>query len=418
MNERPAPRYFDRKSAPHVTTLVLIAGIGAMPINIFLASLPEMARFYDQPYSIMQFTLTGYLALTSLVQLLLGPISDRVGRRPIMLWTLVLFVLASLGAALSTSFELFMTFRCLQAVMVSGFVISRASVRDMVAREKAASMLGYISMGMALAPMMAPPLGGFLADLFGWQSNFYALSVIGCITLIVVYFDQGETNQHMSTSFTEQFKAYPELFVSRRFWGYTLTLVFAVGTFFAFLGGAPFVGEKFYGLTASQVGLCLAITPLGYMIGSGISGRFASRFGLYKMILTGCLICLFGMAPTLLTAWLEVQHALGFFAFTFAIGFGNGLVIPSANAGMLDVRPQLAGSAAGLGGALTTLGGAALSALAASLLTEETGIYPLIACILGASALSLIMALYTIAIERQVRGADPGELGAANKLSD
>ena len=404
MSEIRAARYFDRNSPPHITTLVLIAGTGAIPINIFLASLPEMARFYDQPYAIMQFTLTGYLALTSLAQLILGPISDRIGRRPVMLWTLVLFALASLGAALSTSFELFMTFRCLQAVMISGFVISRAAVRDMVAREKAASLLGYVSMGMALAPMLAPPLGGILADMFGWQSNFYALTVIGCLTLIVVFFDQGETNQHKSTSFTAQFKAYPELFVSRRFWGYTLTLVFATGTFFAYLGGAPFVGEKFYGLTASQVGLCLAITPLGYMIGSGISGRFADRFGLYKMILTGCLITFLGMVPTLLTAWLDVQHPMGFFAFTFAIGFGNGLVLPSANAGMLDVRPQLAGSAAGLGGALTTMGGAGLSALAASLLTEETGSYPLIACILGASVLSLVMAVYTIAIERQVRG--------------
>ncbi|MEP1205941.1 MAG: multidrug effflux MFS transporter [Rhizobiaceae bacterium] len=405
MSDLPAPRYFDRKSPPHVTTLVLIAGTGAVPINIFLASLPEMARFYDQPYAIMQFTLTGYLALTSLAQLLLGPISDRIGRRPVMLSSLVVFIFASFGAALSTSFELFMTFRCLQAVMISGFVISRATVRDMVAREKAASLLGYVSMGMALAPMLAPPLGGFLADLFGWQSNFYALAVIGCITFIVVYFDQGETNRLQSTSFTEQFKAYPELVTSRRFWGYTLTLVFSTGTFFAYLGGAPFVGEKFYGLTASQVGLYLAITPFGYMIGSGISGRFASHFGLYRMILTGCLITLLGMAPTLLTAWLGVEHAMGFFAFTFAIGFGNGLVLPSANAGMLDVRPQLAGSAAGLGGSLTTMGGAGLSALAASLLTEETGAYPLIACILGTAVVSLIMALYTISVERQVRGA-------------
>ena len=181
--------------------------------------------------------------------------------------------------------------------------------------------------------------------------------------------------------------------------------MFATGTFFAYLGGAPFVGEIFFGLTASQVGLCLAITPLGYMIGSGISGRFASYFGLYKMIMTGCLITFLGMVPTLLTAWLEVEHSLGFFAFTFAIGFGNGLVLPSANAGMLDVRPGLAGSAAGLGGSLTTMGGAGLSALAASLLTEETGPYPLIACILGASLVSLAMAMYTIAIERQVRGS-------------
>lgn len=404
MTALPPSRYLDRKSPPHITTLVLIAGAGAIPMNMFLASLPEMARFYDQPYAIMQLTLTAYLALTSIAQLILGPISDRVGRRPVMIGALILYIAATLAAAQATTFEWFMTFRCLQAVIVTGFVVSRAAVRDMVAREKAASLLGYVSMGMALAPMMAPPIGGILADLFGWQSNFYAMAIIGFLTLIIVYFDQGETNMNKSASFTEQFKSYPELVRSRRFWGYTFTLVFAVGTFFAFLGGAPFVGDKIYGLSASQVGAYLSITPLGYMIGSGISGKFSARMGLYRMILTGSLITLLGMSPTLLTALLDVQHPLGFFGFTFTIGFGNGLMLPSANAGMLDVRPQLAGSAAGLGGALMTLGGAGLSTLAGFFLTETSGAYPLIACILGASTLCLISALYTIAIEKQMRG--------------
>jgi DHA1 family bicyclomycin/chloramphenicol resistance-like MFS transporter len=405
MSNLPAARYFDRKTPPHVTTLVLIAGSGAMSLNIFLASLPEMARYFDQPYSIMQFTLTGYLALTAVTQLILGPISDRIGRRPVMLACLAIFIASSFGAALSTSFELFMMFRCLQAVIVSGFVISRAAVRDMVAREKAASMLGYVAMGMALSPMIAPAVGGLLADIFGWQSNFHALAVIGLITLLIIYFDQGETNLRKSASFSQQFKSYPELMTSRRFWGYTAVLVFASGTFFAFLGGAPYVGDKFYGLSASEVGLYLSITPLGYMIASGISGRYSSRFGIYRMLLVGSLVTFLFMVPALLTAWLDVQNPMGFFAFTFAIGFGNGLVMPSANAGMLDAKPELAGSASGLSGALMTLGGACLSALAGFLLTEESGTYPLIYCILGASLLCVLATLYTIMIEKQVRGS-------------
>ncbi len=404
MQSLPPVQYFNRQSPPHVTTLVLIAGSAAIPINIFLASLPEMAIFYDQPYAIMQFTLTGYLALTALTQLILGPISDHVGRRPVMIASLLVFIVAAFGAAMSTQFEVFMFFRCLQAAIVSGFVISRAAVRDMVAREKAASLLGYVAMGMALAPMLAPPVGGALADLFGWQSNFYAMFIVGLIVLVVVFFDLGETNVNKSESFTEQFKAYPDLITSRRFWGYSLTLVFSVGTFFAYLGGAPFVGNQFFNLNASQVGLYLAITPLGYMIGAGFSGRYSDRIGLYRMIMFGTTITLLGMAPTLLAAWLEVAHPLGFFAFTFFIGFGNGLVLPSANAGMLDVKPELAGSAAGLGGALTTMGGAALSAISAFFLSETSGSFPLIACILLSSLLSMLCALYTIAVEKQVRG--------------
>lgn len=403
MSTLPAPRYLNRATPPHLTTLVLIAGAGVIPMNIFLASLPEMARFYDQPYSVMHLSLTGYLALTSLVQLFLGPLSDRLGRRPVLLWGLVLFIGSAIGAALTTTFEWFMLFRCIQTSVVVGLVLSRAAVRDMVAREQAASMLGYIAMGMALAPMLAPALGGMLADQFGWQSNFYALSLIGSLALAIAYLDQGETNLHRSASFMEQFQSYPELITSRRFWGYTFTLVFAVGTFFAFIGGAPFVGERIYNLSASEVGWCLAITPLGYMIGNFISARFANRIGIYKMIVSGCLLTFFGMAPTLLVAWLDVQHPLAFFAFTAAIGLGNGLVLPSANAGMLDVRPQIAGSASGLSGALMTLGGAALAALSSLLLTEETGIYPLILCVLVSSFASLLAALYTIRVEQQVR---------------
>ena len=404
MSEHNAPVYLNRKSPPHITTLVLIAGTGAIPMNIFLASLPEMAKYYDQPYSIMQFTLTGYLALTGLAQLFIGPISDRIGRRPVMLWTLAIFIVVSFGAALSTTFEVFMTFRLLQAAIVSGFVISRATVRDIVAREKAASMLGYVAMGMALAPMMAPPLGGFLADTFGWQSNFYALALIGCFTLFIVFLDLGETNLNKSESYTAQIKTYPALFKSRRFWGYALLQVFAVGTFFAYLGGAPFVGDKFFDLSASQVGLYLALTPLGYMTGAGISGRFAARIGLYRMILMGALVTLVGMSMTLIPANLGFTHPLWFFGFTVFIGLGNGLVLPSANAGMLDVKPELAGSAAGLGGSLMTFGGATLSALAGFLLTENSGVYPLIYCILGSSMACLLAAIYTIRVEVKMRG--------------
>ena len=126
MSVLATPVYLNRKSPPHITTLVLMAGTGAISMNIFLASLPEMAIYYDQPYSIMQFTLTGYLALTGFAQLLIGPISDRIGRRPVMLATVIIFIIASLCAALSTKFEIFMAFRLLQAVVVSGFVISRS----------------------------------------------------------------------------------------------------------------------------------------------------------------------------------------------------------------------------------------------------------------------------------------------------
>lgn len=407
MTPFPPVRYLDRTTPPHITTLVLMTAVAAVASNLFLPSLPAMAQEFGTSYAIMQFAVTGFLALTGFVQLAIGPISDRYGRRPVMLASLVIFAIASLGAVYATTLTGFFICRALQASSVAGFVISRASIRDMVEREQAASMIGYVTMGMALAPMIAPTVGGFLGDSFGWRSNFVALTLIGIFAILVIWFDQGETNRHRAGSFAQQARAYPDLLRSRRFWGYALTMMFASGTFFAFLGGAPYVGSVVYGLSATQVGMYMAITPMGYATGNGVSGRFAARIGLYRMMIAGALITLCGMTLALLVATTGIAHPLGFFAFTFTIGLGNGIILPSANAGMLDVRPELAGSASGLGGAMMTFGGAALSALAAFTLTETSGTYPLIFCILGSSLCCLACVLYTIRAEKDAVAHPP-----------
>lgn len=400
----PTPRYFDRATPPHITTLVFIAAIGSITLSIFLASLPEMARYFDVPYALMQLAITGYLALTGVAHLLLGPISDRFGRRPVMLVSIVLFIAATLGAVSATGFETFMVFRVLQSVIVSGLVLSRTIVRDLVAREHAASMIGYVTMGMALAPMLAPPLGGLLAEHFGWQSNFHFLTLFGVIVFLICWFDLGETNRNKMASFATQIKAYPNLLKSRRFWGYALTAAFSASTFFAYLGGAPFVGSEIYGLSSAQIGGYLMLTPIGYMLGNGISGKYTNTLGIYKMITIGILITLAGMVGSLICILLGWDHPMAFFLFTISIGLGNGMTLPSATAGLLDVRPELAGSASGLGGALMTMGGAGFSALSGAILTASGGPLPLVLCIVLASLLALITALYTIRIEKQIAG--------------
>ncbi len=398
----PKARYFDRNTPPNITTLVLIASLGSTSLTIFLASLPEMARHFDVPYALMQLAISGYIAITAVAHLVLGPVSDRFGRRPVMLVSIILFIIASIGAAKSSSFEVFILFRVMQSVIVSGLVWSRTIVRDLVAREHAASMIGYVTMGMALAPMLAPPLGGFLAKYYGWQSNFYFLSVFSGFVFIICWFDLGETNRHKMANFKAQIKAYPDLLKSRRFWGYALTAAFSAGTFFAYLGGAPFVGSEIYHLTSAQIGGYLMLTPVGYMIGNGLSGRYTNTYGIYKMMTTGIIITIVGMGSSLIVTLAGWDHPLAFFLFATTIGLGNGMTLPSANAGMLDVKPELAGSASGLGGALMTLGGAVFSALAGSMLTATSGILPLIGCIILSGFLGLIAALYAIRIERQM----------------
>ena len=405
MNQLPESRFLQRDTPPALVTLVALAAIATVPLNIFLPSLPSMSEFFDMPYSVMQLAVTGFLVFTGLLQLVLGPLSDRFGRRPVLLVSLFIFIFASLGAALSDDFNEFMTYRLIQSVVVAGTAISRASVRDMVAREKAASMIGYITMGMTLAPMLTPPLGGFIGANFGWQYNFHLLTLFGLLVFALAFFDFGETNIQRSKNLTAQFRAYPQLVTSRRFWGYVLTAAFAAASFFAYLGGAPFVGSAVYKLGPEEIGLYLMFTPLGYLIGNGISGRFSSVLGLERMLILGCMIVLMMMSACLAVVSAGITHPLGFFAFTISIGLGNGIVLPNATAGMLDIKPELAGSAAGLGGAVLTLGGAAFSATAGFLLMESATALPLVLCIVFASSISLLLAFYTVSVEREIRRA-------------
>lgn len=406
MSTLPKSRFLHQNTPPSIGTMVALVAVASIPLNIFLPSLPAMAKYFETPYSVMQFAVTGFLVLTGLLQLVIGPLSDRFGRRPVLLVALLIFILASAGASIATSFNEFMFYRLIQSVVVAGTAISRASVRDMVGRDKAASMIGYITMGMALAPMLTPPLGGYLGATFGWQSNFYVLTGCGILVFALTFFDYGETNLKRTANFTQQFKAYPALLTSRRFWGYSLTTAFSAACYFAYLGGAPYVGSVVYHLGPEQIGLYLMFTPMGYIMGNFISGRYSRVLGLEKMLIIGCSLVLVPMLTCLAVILSGVSHPLGFYLFTFSIGLGNGMVLPNATAGLLDVNPSLAGSASGLGGAILTFGGAAFSATAGFLLTETSGALPLVLCIVVASACALSVALFTVRVERQVRAEE------------
>lgn len=405
MSTPPIVRYLDRTTAPHLTTLVLIAGIAAMSLNVFLPSLPSMARYFEVEYGVMQLSLSLYLGATAILQLFVGPVSDRFGRRPVMLAATAIFTLASLGALFAPSYGIFLGCRLVQAVIATGFVLSRAAVRDMVPQDQAASMIGYVSMGMALVPMIAPVLGGLLDEAFGWQASFVMLTASGVGLFALVWFDMGETASTRAASFTAQFRQYPALFTSQRFWGYCLAAAFASGAFFAYLGGAPYIATTFFKMDAATLGMYFGAPALGYMAGNYISGRFAARIGINRMVLVGALTSTGGMALLTIAALLGLAGPVMFFGLTIFVGLGNGFVSPNATAGMLSVRPSLAGSAAGLGGACLIGVGALMSAFAGFLLGPQTGAMPLILLMLATSAASIICILWVLRREKQLKGA-------------
>lgn len=396
------PRFLDRTTPPKIVTLILLAGLSALTMNIFLPSLPGMAVWFGVSYGVMQQSVALYLALSAALQVVIGPISDRYGRRKVLIWSLALFLLATLGTLLAPNATVFLIFRMAQAVIAAGMVLSRAVVRDMVADAQAASMIGYVTMGMSLVPMIGPVIGGVLDDQFGWQANFALLLVLGVAVLWLVWADLGETATLRKVSLVDQMRSYPALFGSRRFWGYTLAAAFASGCFFAFLGGAPYVGDKVFSLSSTAVGGLFAFTAIGYAGGNFIAGRFSVRIGMNRMILIGTLVTTFGLVLLTLLTLGGLSGPVVFFGLTVFMGLGNGICLPNANAGMLSVRPELAGTASGLGGAIMIGGGAGLAAIAGVLLGPGATEMPLILLMLASSLASVVAILFVIRRARQL----------------
>jgi len=396
------PRRLTAATPPHIVTLVMAASVGALAMNVFLPSLPSIARYYEADYRVVQLAVSLYLVATALLQLVIGPASDRFGRRPVMLSCFVIFLVGTIAAIYAPTIELFLAARFLQAFSVAGLVLSRAIARDTVGPDEAASKIGYITMGMALTPMVAPMIGGVLDQLYGWHSTFLLIFVFGVVSFVVVLLDLGETNPQRSSSLLAQAKAYPELLTSRRFWGYSLSAAFASGSFFAFLGGGPFVASEILGLQPAEYGLYFGLLSGGYLIGNFISGRYARHIGVNRMMLMGGVFSTLCLVGGIGLFSLGYTHPLALFGPVALMGLGNGMTLPSANAGVVSVRPHLAGSASGLGGALQIGGGAGLASLAGVLLTRESGPDPLIWVMAISAALSVVTTLYVMHVARKV----------------
>ncbi len=389
-----APTYLDRGSQPHITTLVLATSLGSLTMNVFLPSLPGMARYFQTDYAFVQLAVSLYLAATAVLQLFIGPASDRFGRRPVMLVSFSIFLFGTVAAVFAPTIEVLLGCRLLQAFSAAGMVLSRAIVRDTVDASEAASRMGYITMGMALVPMIGPMIGGFLDEIYGWKAAFVLTLAFGAVTMVVVYFDLGETNKRQSSGLAAQFATYPALLRSPLFWGCSLTAAFTSGAFFAFIGGGPLVATDMLGLAPSGYGVYFGIISAGYLVGNFLSGRFSGRVGVNRMMLAGGAIAAAGVVLSLSLFAMGLHHPLSLFGPALFLGIGNGITLPNANAGIVSVRPDLAGSASGLGGALQIGGGALLSVLAGALLAPDSGPYPLLWVMLFSSCAAILTALF------------------------
>ncbi len=355
---------FSRARPPSLLTLMLIPALASVTLSIFLPALPEMARDFGVDYGVMQLSVSLYFLATGALQLVIGPLSDRFGRRPVLIGAGLVFLAATTGAMLATAAWAFLLFRMMQAVIATGMALSRTVIRDLVPGERAAGLIGYVTMGMAIAPMLGPAIGGWLGEHYGWRTIFLALLVFGLGVFLLILFDLGETAPGAEGGFRAQMRQWPILLASPRFWAYVLIAAFSSGIYFSWLGGAPHVGINAFGLSQSALGLWMGAISIGYILGNYLSGRFSAALGIVRMIAIGTALTLAGTGLPLLAYLLHLASGpLPFFGPLMLVGIGNGMVLPNTTAGLLSVRPAIAGTAAGFGGAIQIASGGGLAAL-------------------------------------------------------
>ncbi len=357
--EIPAP---PPRPRPPLFILVAISAIGPLALNIFIPSMPGLQQEFGVDYSSVQWTLTLYLIGLAISQLFYGPFSDRYGRRPALLLGLSLFVVASFVATLAPSIEWLIVSRVFQAIGgASGLVLSRAMVRDLYERDKAASVIGYITMAWVLAPMLAPTLGGLLDLWLDWRGGFYLVTLVGGLVGLSAlrWLHETHHDRGVGEGLVGMLSSYATLMQNRSFWVFTISLSFSSCAFFSFLGGVPYVMMEVLGETPLSYGLWFGLTALGYMAGNGLAGRFSQQLGGERMIFIGTGASFLGAFAVLVGLWSGQLSPATIFIPMFVIALGNGLSIPNGVAGAVSVLPAIAGAAAGLAGFLQTAIGAA-----------------------------------------------------------
>ncbi|MBT6437123.1 MAG: multidrug effflux MFS transporter [Rhodobacteraceae bacterium] len=390
------------KTPPHLITLIILTSTSVLAMNMFLPSLTNMAAEFSVSYSVMNISVAGYLAITAILQVILGPLSDRFGRRPVLLGSILIFSLASLFCALSSNIWIFLSLRILQGAIISGMTLSRAIVRDIMDPKDAVRVLGTIAMAMAVAPMLGPVLGGVFDEVFGWRAIFWFYLGLGLVLFVLTWADLGETNKNTSATFQKQFSTYPDLLRSGLFWGYSICLSFGIACFYAFLSGAPLVADKVLNLPPSHLGFYMGSITGAFLVGSFISNRLAKQTTSTKLVLAGRTISVLGLSLGLIIVMFGNVSSLSIFGSTLFIGLGNGMSLPSCYVGVMNVRSDLAGSAAGLSGAMGVAAGAILATMMAAILTENNAAFGFLSFLLVAKIISLAGAILAHNLERKI----------------
>jgi DHA1 family bicyclomycin/chloramphenicol resistance-like MFS transporter len=349
--DAPAATRRPPRSRTLIALLVGLTALAPLSLQIFLPALPAIQGAFATTTGRTQLVLSLSILANAIATLIYGPLSDRFGRRPVILAGIGIFVAGSIWCTVAGSIVTLVIARILQSAgAAAGMVLARAIVRDLYDRDEAASVIAYLTMAMVVAPMLSPTIGALLIDHLGWRAIFAFTTLFGLAL-------GWETLRHLietrpgrpgQAAWTGMVLGAGQLMRSPAFVAYMIQSSFAISTFFAFLSGAPYYMISTLGRTATEYGIWFAVISAGFMAGNFVAARLSPRIGLDRIILLGTGLAVLATAAALGLLLAGPWTALALFGPMIVAAFGNGLGIANAQAGAVSVYPSLAGTASGL----------------------------------------------------------------------
>jgi len=350
--------------------LLLVAMTGVAPISLYLLvpALPVLATTFGRDISIAQMTVSLYMVGIACSQIIMGPLSDRFGRRPVLLAGLGLMVAASAGCIFAETLPQLIAARFLQALGgATGMVVSRAIIRDLYSRDRISAMISLVIAVMMIAQMLSPLSGGLLETAFGWRSIFYVITAASLVIAVAIALTLPETRRERVAG--GGFRGdVGSLFTSRAFVGYLLCQVLASQIIFAFAGGGPYIVVTQMGRSSAEYGAWFATTGFAYLIGNLFCVRFAPHHSLEKLIWFGLALQFVGSLLNLVWGLAGLNQAPSWlFGTQMIVMVANAFVMSNSAAGAISIRPEAAGTASGAMGFLQMGIGALVSQFGAYL---------------------------------------------------
>lgn len=355
-----------KQGASRIILIASLVALAPLSIDTYLPSLPVLASYFSTSHANVQHSLSTFFLGLAIGQLIYGPVSDRFGRRPVLLFGITLYLLTSVLCAQAVSIGMLIGGRFLEGVgAAAGPVVGRAIVRDTWSGEYAARAMSYVVMTMTTVPVLAPIVGGHMLSWFDWQSIFWLMTGCGLVCFLIVALLLEESNpkgRGMPSSLWQRFSVFGHLLRDLRVIAYLVCGGAVFGVLFSFITGSSFVYINVYGVSPSHFGYYFAINVLAMTSANFLNGRLVTRYGYRRMLGIAAAVVVMAALLVPLLAVLKIGGLYGVIVPMFFATGGIGVVASNTVTGMLNIAPESAGAVSSLFGVSQFLFAAAASA--------------------------------------------------------